>query len=212
MLGGEHRSTMYGTQHIVDLFLDYSPSFYLAREFLYACPLCERTTQLRAMFATFECARSFVHHLRSRSASKRYFLGEKETTGLHCLYPGYRRYRPTVRGWEVADKPNSSRTGLPYEFTSSVLNSCSTIIFDIENIRNFPFRDLRHRACARSIKNYRVLSRASILRYYSRFQIIRIIYSVLFRIVINNNIFSFSLGNINSVKIINSANKKIYLS
>lgn len=64
---------MYGTQHIVDLFLDYSPSFYLAREFLYACPLCERTTQLRAMFATFECARSFVHHLRSRSASKRYF-------------------------------------------------------------------------------------------------------------------------------------------
>lgn len=84
----EHRSTMYGAQHIVDLFLDYSPSFYLAREFLYACPLCERTTQLRAMFATFECARSsFVHHLRSRSASKRYFLGEKETSLL--LLAGY---------------------------------------------------------------------------------------------------------------------------
>ena len=76
---------MYGIQHIVDLFLDYSPSFYLVREFLYA-RLCERTTQLRAMFATFECARSFVHHLRSRNASERYFLaGKKETRDASTL-------------------------------------------------------------------------------------------------------------------------------
>lgn len=33
---GTQKQPMYRAQHIVDLFLDYSPSFYLAREFLYA--------------------------------------------------------------------------------------------------------------------------------------------------------------------------------
>lgn len=43
-----HGSAACEVQHIVDLFLDYSPCFCLARESSMCAPLVERTTQLRA--------------------------------------------------------------------------------------------------------------------------------------------------------------------
>lgn len=58
-----HGSVACEVQHIVDLFLDYSPRFCLARESSIRAPL-ERTAQLRAEFRVRCRSSPFVRHLR----------------------------------------------------------------------------------------------------------------------------------------------------
>lgn len=76
---GTQKRPMYRAQHIVDLFLDYSPSFYLAREFLYArFSARERHSCARCLLRLNAPGRSSVIYDRG---TRRNFISPAEKIG-----------------------------------------------------------------------------------------------------------------------------------